>query len=325
MKHLTKLIPLVLFLFSCSKPTSIGDLEAKDDIAVDPGTGQPFFGEAYLNFFDGQLRMQGMYEKGKKTGVWKYYIKGSKHRYYNLTFSDGNIISANYNENDRTWVGIPIKYSADSLRADGKYLIQERDQYDYTFPPKVFVQLLNSEAQGTLTKWHENGQIFSDGPYLNDRRNGAFTWWYDDGVIKETSTWHDGHQDGVTSQWYQNGNKFAEGRFVKGKLSGNFMRWYESGQKKEQTNFVEGFPDGLSYWWYEDGAKKGIADISDGLGVITLFSTDKQVSSRFDVRDNQIYCKSGELLFSVEEVTKLAALPIGDGACDCGDCSDESK
>ena len=162
MKHLTKLIPLVLFLFSCSKPTSIGDLEAKDDIAVDPGTGQPFFGEAYLNFFDGQLRMQGMYEKGKKTGIWKYYIKGSKHRYYNLTFSDGNIISANYNENDRIWVGIPIQYSADSLRADGKYLIQERDQYDYTFPPQVFVQLLNSEAQGTLTKWHENGQIFSD-------------------------------------------------------------------------------------------------------------------------------------------------------------------
>ena len=53
-------------------------------------------------------------------------------------------------------------------RADGKYLIQERDQYDYTFPPKVFVQLLNSESQGTLTKWYENGQIFSDGPYLND-------------------------------------------------------------------------------------------------------------------------------------------------------------
>lgn len=41
-------------------------MEAKDDIAVDPGTGQPFFGEAYLNFFDGQLRMQGMYEKGRK-------------------------------------------------------------------------------------------------------------------------------------------------------------------------------------------------------------------------------------------------------------------
>jgi hypothetical protein len=49
------------------------------------------------------------------------------------------------------------------------------------------------------------------------------------------------------------------------------------------------------------------------------------VSSRFDVRDNQIFCKSGEILFSVEEVTKLAVLPIGDGACDCGDCSDESR
>ena len=28
---------------------------------------------------------------------------------------------------------------------------------------------------------------------------------------------------------------------------------------------------------------------------------------------------------NVEEVTKLAALPIGDGSCDCGDCSDENK
>jgi antitoxin component YwqK of YwqJK toxin-antitoxin module len=101
--------------------------------------------------------------------------------------------------------------------------------------------------------------------------------------------------------------------------------WYEDGQKKEEVNFIEGDRDGFAYWWYKNGAKKGVADISSGLGVITLFSEDKKVTSRFDVKDNQIFCKSGEIFSSVEKISKLEKLPIGDGSCDCADCSDENN
>ena len=170
----------------------------------------------------------------------------------------------------------PIAFAPDSSMVDGKYLVQELEQYDYSLPPKVFVQLINNNAEGTLTRWYENGQIYSDGAFLNGERNGQFSWWYKGGALKETSTWHEGHQDGLVSQWYENGNKFAEGRYVKGKLNGKLVWWYEDGQKKEEVNFIEGDRDGFAYWWYKNGAKKGVADISSGLGVITLFPKIKK-------------------------------------------------
>ncbi|MEA1882317.1 MAG: hypothetical protein U9N31_07960, partial [Candidatus Marinimicrobia bacterium] len=295
MKHLVKLIPILAILASCTKTTPIGDLKGVEGIAIDPNTEEPFSGEAYLNFFDGQLRMQGMYEKGKKVGLWQYFIKGSENRFYKISFIDGEIVSVNYNEGDRTWNGNPIAFTPDSSMVDGKYLVQELEQYDYSLSPNVFVQLVNNKAEGTLTRWYENGQIYSDGTFLNGERNGQITWWYKSGVLKETSTWHDGHQVGLVTQWYENGNKFAEARYVKGKLTGKLIWWYENRQKKEEVNFIDGNRDGYAYWWYENGSKKGVADISSGLGVITLFSEDKKIASRFDVKDNHIFCNSCEI------------------------------
>ncbi len=43
------------------------------------------------------------------------------------------------------------------------------------------------------------------------------------------------------------------------------------------------------------------------------------------VKDNVIICNSGEALFTMERLSKREAPPIGDGTCDCGDCSDEPK
>ena len=64
-KKLTIPIFLVL-LFSCSKDVSINDLESKDGVAYDPSTGEPFNGKAFLNFYDGSLRMKGEYISGIK-------------------------------------------------------------------------------------------------------------------------------------------------------------------------------------------------------------------------------------------------------------------
>ena len=62
-------------LHPAQKPTPVGDLKSVDGIAIDPKTEKPFSGEAYLNFFDGQLRMQGMYEKGKNPGFGNITLK----------------------------------------------------------------------------------------------------------------------------------------------------------------------------------------------------------------------------------------------------------
>ncbi|MBC8345547.1 MAG: toxin-antitoxin system YwqK family antitoxin [Candidatus Marinimicrobia bacterium] len=325
MKNNLKLIPLFVFLISCSKPIAINELKGEEGIAIDPETDQPYTGEAYLNYFDGQLRMKGLYEKGKKNGIWQYFITGSENRYYNISFKEGEIITVNYNESDQRWEGSPIAFHPDSGIIDGQYLVQERDVYNYSLPPEVNVQLYGNISQGTVTRWHGNGQIYSIGNFLNGEKHGLFQWWYNDGAKKEESNFDKGARVGVVTQWYQNGKKFAEANYKKGQLNGNLTWWYESGQKKEQTSFINGERDGYAYWWYTDGAKKGVGDISGGMGRITLFSPDGSVLNEFEVKNDQVFCNSGEIFFTIEDVSQKDIIPIGDGTCDCGDCSDEGN
>ena len=325
MRYIFKLIPLFLILISCSKPVAINELKGDEGIAIDPQTEKPYTGEAYLNYFDGQLRMEGMYEEGKKNGIWQYFISGSEHRYYNISFTEGVITSVNYNEGDTQWSGIPIAFSPDSGMVDGSYLVQERDVYNYSLAPEVNVKLYGNISQGTVTRWHGNGQIYSIGNFLNGEKNGLFQWWYDDGAKKEESTFVKGGRVDVVTQWYQNGKKFAEANYKKGQLNGNLTWWYETGQKKEETSFINGERDGVAYWWYTDGAKKGVADISNGIGLITLFSQSGSVVNQFEVKNEQVYCNSGEILLSVEDISNNDQIAIGDGTCDCGDCSDEDN
>ena len=95
------------------------------------------------------------------------------------------------------------------------------------------------------------------------------------------------------------------------------------GQKKEEVTFNQGVRDGLAYWWYPNGNKKAFADISRKMGKVTLFSPDGRTTEPLTVTDNAIICNSGEVLFTMERLSKREAPPIGDGTCDCGDCSDE--
>ena len=325
MKNILKISSLILILVSCSKPISIDDLEGEEGLAIDPKSGAPYSGEAYLNYYNGEKRMVGNYEEGIKTGDWVYYLQDNEDKYYNLNFKNGNIVAANYNEGKRQWVGTPVTHNPDSLMADGHYFVQEVEVYNYNMSPKVYVQMINSIPHGNLTRWWENGEIYSDGSFENGNRNGQFTWWYKSGAKKETSFWQNAKQVGKTTQWYENGKKFAEANYEKGILTGKLVWWYEDGQKKEEVNFIEGERDGFAYWWYPNGNKKGVADISSGMGLITMFSNDGSFFNRFEVKKNQIFCNSGEMLFSIENVSNSSDLPLGDGTCDCADCSDEKK
>ena len=325
MKNYINILTFLILFVACSKPTSINDLESKDGIAIDPVTGEPFTGEASLDFYNGGTRMVGTYKSGNKSGEWIYYVQNAKDKYYNLTFDEGNIISAKYNDGDRHWQGTPVAHTPDSLMPDGHYFVQEQEFYNYNMSPTVYLQLVNSNSHGELTRWFPEGQMFSDGSFVNGNRQGPFTWWYKSGAMKESSFWDNGQQVAKTTQYWENSNKYAVANYEKGTLMGKLTWWYEDGQKKEEVNFVEGQRDGLAYWWYPNGNKKSIADVSSGGGQITMFSLDGSHFDRFNVQNNKVFCNSGEILFSIENVSNDSALPINDGTCDCADCSDESS
>jgi hypothetical protein len=61
------------------------------------------------------------------------------------------------------------------------------------------------------------------------------------------------------------------------------------------------------------------------MGLITLFSPNGSVVNQFAVKNEQVYCNSGEILLSIEDISNNDQVAIGDGTCDCGDCSDEDN
>ena len=218
------LLPALLMVFaSCSKDISINDLDSKDGIAYDRTTNEPFNGKAFLNFYDGSLRMKGEYVGGIKSGIWKYYIQGSTVRYYNLLFEDGNITSAEYKDSDKIWQGIPMLYSeTDTTIRTGIFLVQQMAEgqklYNFNSPPDIFVQMFKNVSEGRVTRWHSNGEIYSDGQFINGNRKGEFNWYYDSGKRKERSFFDGGKRIAMTTQWYENGKKHAEGNYKKGQL-----------------------------------------------------------------------------------------------------------
>ena len=330
MKNIFILSIFLLVLTSCSKDVSINDLKPKDGVAYDTTTNQPFNGDAFLNFYDGTLRMKGEYVNGIKNGVWKYFIQGSSNRYYNLTFEDGKIILSEYKDNEKSWSGIPMLYAEDDTTIrTGVFLVQQmaegQDAYNFNSSPNIFVQMFKNVSEGKVTRWHSNGEIYSEGNFINGNRSGEFNWYYENGKKKERSFFDGGKRIAMTTQWYDNGKKHAEGNYKKGQLNGKLTWWYENGQKKEEVNFAQGVRDGIAYWWYPNGNKKGFADVSRKMGKVTLFSPDGRTTTPLEVKDNIIYCDSGEPLFNMERLSKREAPPIGDGTCDCGDCSDEPK
>lgn len=330
MKNIFILSIFLLVLTSCSKDVSINDLKPKDGVAYDTTTNQPFNGDAFLNFYDGTLRMKGEYVNGIKNGVWKYFIQGSSNRYYNLTFEDGKIVSSEYKDKEKSWSGIPMVYTEDDTTIrTGVFLVQQladgQDAYNFNSSPNIFVQMFKNVSEGNVTRWHSNGEIYSEGQFINGNRTGEFNWYYENGKKKERSFFDGGKRIAMTTQWYDNGKKHAEGNYKKGLLNGKLTWWYENGQKKEEVNFAQGVRDGIAYWWYPNGNKKGFADVSRKMGKVTLFSPDGRTTTPLEVKDNIIYCDSGEPLFNMERLSKREAPPIGDGTCDCGDCSDEPK
>ena len=107
--------------------TNDGDRILVTDHEMSWETGAGHYGSgAFLDFYDGSLRMKGEYIRGIKNGIWKYYVQGSSSRFYNLDFKDGNITSAEYKDNDKAWSGIPMLYSEnDTTIRTGVFLVQQ--------------------------------------------------------------------------------------------------------------------------------------------------------------------------------------------------------
>ena len=76
------------------------------------------------------------------------------------------------------------------------------------------------------------------------KRHGQWTLWYENGQMESQGDYVDGEQHDQWTQWYENGQMAAQGQFVDGELHGQWTLWHENGQMIDQ-GYLGGYLGGL--------------------------------------------------------------------------------
>jgi len=95
-------------------------------------------------------------------------------------------------------------------------------------------------GKGTVFKWHENGEIKSEGRITAGKREGQWTFWRENGRKWTVFNYKDDKKDGLSIRWDENGHKEWEGNFKNDKRDGRWTEWYENEQKKYEVQYKDG-------------------------------------------------------------------------------------
>ena len=114
-----------------------------------------------------------------------------------------------------------------SPRKDGPLLVNYADGRKW-----IECTFTGGMLNGSLIRWHPNGQKQSEGSYVNDQQDGVWTWWYQDGRVRLSACYN------------------------KGRLHGQYLRYYPDGQLETIVRFQQGMADGLFARWFPDGQPK---------------------------------------------------------------------
>lgn len=82
---------------------------------------------------------------------------------------------------------------------------------------------------GESLRWHENGQPWVQGDYI------------------------DGVREGLWLSWHLNGSNRGEGRLHRDRRVGTWTTWHDNGQKRSEAAYEVGLAHGKSTTWDKDG------------------------------------------------------------------------
>ena len=150
--------------------------------------------------------------------------------------------------------------------------------------------------QGAYQSWYENGQLYEQGEYLDNRRDGLWTRWHgtDPNVKIMEGTYVNGEMDGRWHYWmdprhmnpsdsidsmshsshhsndgnetswnHPESHKFAE--FRDGKPHGISLSYHHNGQVADSFAYVNGKLEGKYVSYYDNGQAATIIEYRDGV------------------------------------------------------------
>jgi antitoxin component YwqK of YwqJK toxin-antitoxin module len=155
----------------------------------------------YREFYpNGQVFVEGQYNRGRQDGEWTYYYDNGKLN-RKATFNNGKP------EGPRE-----IFRADGTLMAKRNFAEGQRDGEWVTYDPT---------GKNPVAEEH----------YNKGKQDGVWKFWYANGKQRQQLNFKEGVPHGVAIDWDDKGQKRFERTFVDGKLHGTATRWLPDGRK----------------------------------------------------------------------------------------------
>jgi uncharacterized protein len=104
-----------------------------------------------------------------------------------------------------------------------------------------------NEAGNKNGKWKEysqEGKLFAEGQYNDNRRIGAWKYYNSEGKVEQTGSYNNGRPDGLWKWFYENGSVLREEEYFQGQRDGQFTEYSPAGEIIAQGVYSDGEKNG---------------------------------------------------------------------------------
>lgn len=108
--------------------------------------------------------------------------------------------------------------------------------------PKTEVTYVCGVRHGPRASWHDNGKLWQQGEYFNNKENGVARVWAYDGTLLQEWTMVHGAWHGTNREWHLNGRLKTQVEWINGKRQGPQIYWAEDGTKIKRIDYHNGVP-----------------------------------------------------------------------------------
>lgn len=196
-----------------------------------------------------------------------------------LTFATTVDFNKDYSGNKGNQGDQDINKKDDSGRKQGKWVFYGKDEPDKGYP--------------------ETGKI-SEGPFLNDRKNGVWILYFPDGLTPKTKgNYVNNRPDGAFVKYYPSGKVKAEGTFNKRFYVDSLKRYNEAGVLVYEGNHnATGGETGNVKYFYDNGKPEFIYSAENGIpkGAATRYWPNGDIKEKIVYgADGKVQQTSGEI------------------------------
>lgn len=173
-------------------------------------------------------------EKGLRTGHWTILCDSSFKETHNLD-------SARYFRQALFKDGKPVGILRD-------YYLSGRKQWE-----GVLLDIFPDVFDGAYNQYHENGQLYCDVNYTNNKQNGYKKVYFPNGNLEYECNMINDSIDGKYIQYYENGNKLYELSYKKNKIDGLYISYYPDGSVETKSYYTDHLSNGSYTKFHANG------------------------------------------------------------------------